>query len=154
MLYLLLLTTYALPCLQHSRNLGPNSSQSQSNLNQSLLLKLGAHFGVCVVEAGMGSARCSKREREGKSERGVERYTNSDRRTRLQNRSGVLEQTLRSGWEEVRPNTWPGNNTCTWFGEVCICCSVPLLPQLACSIHLEKDTGNLILDPEIMLSTT
>ena len=50
------------------------------------------------------SALLKEREREGKSERGVERYTNSDRRTRLQLRSGVLEQRLRSRWEEVRPN--------------------------------------------------
>ena len=28
----------------------------------------------------------------------------------------------------------PGNNTCTWFGEVCFCCSLPLLPQLALNI--------------------
>ena len=30
--------------------------------------------------------------------------------------------------------TGPGNNTCTWFGEVGSCCCLPLLPQLACSI--------------------
>ena len=30
--------------------------------------------------------------------------------------------------------TGPGNNTCTWFGEVGICCCLPLLPQLACNI--------------------
>ena len=30
--------------------------------------------------------------------------------------------------------TGPGNNTCTWFGEVGSCCCLPLLPQLACNI--------------------
>ena len=24
---------------------------------------------------------------------------------------------------------------CTWFGEICSCCCLPLLTQLACSIH-------------------
>ena len=32
-------------------------------------------------------------------------------------------------------STGPGNNTCTWFGEVCSCCCLPLLPGIACSIH-------------------
>ena len=31
-------------------------------------------------------------------------------------------------------STGPGNNTCTWFGEVGSCCCLPLLPQLACNI--------------------
>ena len=30
--------------------------------------------------------------------------------------------------------TGPGNNTCTWFGEVCSCCCLSLEPQLACNI--------------------
>ena len=30
--------------------------------------------------------------------------------------------------------TGTDNNTCTWFGEVCSCCSSSLLPQLACNI--------------------
>ena len=27
-----------------------------------------------------------------------------------------------------------GNNACAWFGEVCLCCCLPHLPQLACNI--------------------
>ena len=30
--------------------------------------------------------------------------------------------------------TGPGNDTCTWFGEVCPCCCLSLLPQLGCNI--------------------
>ena len=48
-----------------------------------------------------------------------------------------------SDWidEEVGPATPPKVITtglrkflCTWFGEVCSCCSLSLLPQLACNI--------------------
>ena len=30
--------------------------------------------------------------------------------------------------------TEPKKSLCTWFGEFCSCCCLPLLPQLACSI--------------------
>ena len=29
----------------------------------------------------------------------------------------------------------PGNDNCMWFGGVCSCRCLPLLPELVCSIH-------------------
>ena len=44
--------------------------------------------------------------------------------------TGTLFSSTLGMWEY----TGPGNNTCTWFGEVGSCCCLPLLPQLACNV--------------------
>ena len=50
----------------------------------------------------------------------------------------VLRALLNQGEETLRvvrlPYTGPKNNACTWFGEICTCSCLPLLPQLACNI--------------------
>ena len=44
-------------------------------------------------------------------------------------------------------STGPGNNACTWFGEVCSCCCLPLLPQLACNMPTTTYRYYLFLGP-------
>ena len=57
-----------------------------------------------------------------------------DRRVTAIPTSAVIDGNARLSYKELR------KFLCTWFGEVCSCCSLPLLPQLATATFSQPHT--------------
>ena len=62
------------------------------------------------------------------------RRTVPRRRRREDGRRPQMVRNWRLSLHIHKSCTGPGNNTCTWFGEVGSCCCLPLLPEIACNI--------------------